>query len=349
MTTTSGVSPPEAADGDADLRGAGERRLRRAWRRGPGPALRAAGVLYALGAEARNFLHETGVLGARRASVPVISVGGLSAGGSGKTPVTAALAGELEARGRRPAVVTHGYADELEVHRRLGAGRIVVGGRDRTEAVERAADAGADLALVDSGLQHRRMARAVEVVAVGSRDARLRGRLPAGPMREGWWALGRADAVVLTRREGALPFPAGFVGWLRSRVPDAAVAACRLRPAGLVPSNRAAREVASPDPEVAVASVMHPAPFFRALRERGLDPGLRVRAPDHGRPDPDRLEAMIARAGDRGMVGTLKDVVKLEDEVGESTPLWHLRDEVAWARGRSALLRRIGRILEATA
>lgn len=336
-------------DHDLDLRRGSERRLRRAWRSGrPGPGLRAAGLLYALAAEARGFLYESGVAAARRPPIPVVSVGGLTVGGSGKTPVTAALADELEAPGRRSAVVTHGYADELAVHRRLGPDRPVLGGRDRTGAVGRAAARGADVAVVDSGLQRRRMARAVEVVAVGSRDARSRGRLPAGPMREGWWGLGRADVVVLTRRPAAPPFPGGFGAWLRERVPRAAVAACEIRAAGLAPVNRAAAAVDEPAPAVAVASVMHPEPFFRALEERGLEPGLRVRAPDHGRPDPETLRALVERAGRRGIVGTLKDVVKLEGAVGEATPVWFLRDEVAWTRGRRAMIRRVENILEET-
>ena len=329
-----------------DARPWAERRVRRAWRRGPGPGLRAAGVLYAAAAEARNFLHDVGALAARRPPVPVVSVGGLTVGGSGKTPLAAALADALDRPGRRSAVVTHGYADELAVHRRLGPDRIVVGDRDRAGAVARAAVSGADLAVVDSGFQHRRLARAADVVAVSSADARARGRLPAGPLREAWSALGRSDAVVLTRRTGAPPFPAGVRAWLEEHVPDAATAACELRPAGLVPANGAARSVERPEPAAAVASVMHPEPFFRALAERGLEPDLLVRLPDHGRPGPARLAGIVERAGDRGLVGTLKDVVKLEGPVGEDTPLWWLEDEVAWTRGRDEVTARVERILE---
>lgn len=341
----------DGADGGADTIDARpwpERRLRRAWRIGPGPGLRAAGLLYAAASEARNFLYEAGVLEARRPAVPVVSVGGLTVGGSGKTPVSAALAGAVEEPGRRAAVVTHGYADELEVHRRLGADRIVVGGRDRTAAVARAAASGADVAIVDSGFQRRRMARSVEVVVLSARDARARGRLPAGPMREAWSALGRADAVVLTRRTGGPPWPPGFRGWLEERVPEAALASCELRPGPLVPANRAAREATRPDPAVAVASVMHPEPFLRSLEDRGLAPDLFVLLPDHGRPDAGRLAAMVERAGGRGIVGTLKDVVKLEERVEEDVPLWWLADETAWSGGRAAVLGRIERILEET-
>lgn len=342
------VSPAGERPADLDLRSGPERRLRRAWREGAGPLAGAASLAYGAAAGLRGFLWDVGLLRARRTSIPVVSVGGLTVGGSGKTPLAAALADGLEERGRRPGIVTHGYEDELEVHRRLGPGRPVEGGRDRLAAVERTAARGAGVAVVDSGLQHRRLERAVEVVALGARDLRARARLPAGPLREGWSALGRADAVVLTRRPGDPPPPRGLPGWLRERLPDAVAAACEIRPAGLEPANRRAREATTPDPAAALASVMHPEPFFRALTERGLAPEVRVRLPDHGRPDPDRLAALTERAGSRGIVGTLKDVVKLEEPVDEATPLWHLRDEVAWTAGRSALLDRIEAILEET-
>lgn len=333
---------------DVDLRSGVERRLRHAWREGSGPWLGAMSLAFGAASGLRAFLWEAGVLAPRRPSIPVVSVGGLTVGGSGKTPLAAAVASGLGGRGRRPGVVTHGYEDELAVHRRLGPTRPVEGGADRAAAVERVAARGADVAVVDSGLQRRRLARAAEIVAVGARDLGARARLPAGPLREGWAALGRADAVVLTRRPADPGFPPGLGTWLRESLPDAVLAACEIRPAGLAPANRAARAVSAPDPAVALASVMHPESFFRALEESGLELEVRVRAPDHGRPEADRLEGLVQRAGERGLVGTLKDVVKLAETVGEATPLWSLEDELAWSAGRVPLLDRIERILEET-
>lgn len=350
MTGGPGDAPSgESGRESVDLRPGLERRVRRAWRRGGGGALGAAGALYAIAAEARNFAYEVGAAAPLRPPVPVVSVGGLTVGGSGKTPITASLAGMLGREGREVAVVTHGYADELAVHRRLAPRRIVVGGRDRSRAVARAAAEGAGLALVDSGLQRRRMARSVEVVTVGTADARARGRLPAGPMRESWSVLGRADAVVLTHRAGAPGFPDGFGSWLRRRLYDTPVAACELRPGELVAANRSAREARRPGPAVALASVMHAAPFFQSLEAREIDPPVRVRVSDHGRPPADRLDELVRRAGARGIVGTLKDVVKLRDAVGEATPLWYLEERRAWTRGRAAVCATIERILEETA
>lgn len=346
MSSETGARRGERA-GRLDLRPWAERRLRRAWATGGGPLLRAAALIYGAAAEARNFLHDAGVSAALRPPVPVLSVGGLTVGGSGKTPLTSDLADRLQRPDREVGVVTHGFADELQVHRRLRPDRIVEGGRARTAAVARAAAAGADLVVVDSGFQRRRLARSIDIVAVSAAEtARARRRLPAGPLREGWSALGRAEGVVLTRRPGSPSLSAGPGSWLGEHLPDTAIAACELRPGQLVPSNSAARHVERPDPAVAVASVMHPEPFFRALRDRGMAPEVAVRVSDHGLPSPAELDELVRRAGSRGMVGTLKDMVKLEGTVGEATPLWHLRDALEWTGGRRTLIERIERILE---
>lgn len=341
----------EAPRGDdprrVDLRSGPERRVRRAWRRGAGLFLRTAGLLYGAAVDARNFLYESGVLRSVRPPVPVVSVGGLTAGGSGKTPLASELAARLEGPTREVGVVTHGFADELEVHRRLRPGRIVEGDPTRIAAVARAAGAGADVVVVDSGLQRRRLARAFDVVAVsGAEAAGARRRLPAGPLRERWAELARADGVVLTRRPGTPTPTAGFHRWLRQRLPHVLSASCELHPGDLVPVNRAAGRQQEADPAVAVASVMHPEPFLHDLRSRGLTPEVVVLASDHELPSRRRLAELIDRAGERGMVGTLKDAVKLRGPVAEETPLWYVEDEVSWTRGRPALIERIERTLE---
>lgn len=330
-----------------DLRSAAELRARRAWEARPGAALRAASLLYDLAADARNLLYDVGLLAACRAPVPVVSVGGLAVGGSGKTPLAAELARWLARRGRRPAVVTHGFPDEMAVHRALNPGTPVAGGRDRLAAVERAAADGADVAVVDSGFQHRRLARSCDVVALGAAElARARRRLPAGPLRERWGALGRADAVVLVRRPNDPPEPGGVEDWLRRRVPGAVRARCELVPGELVPANRAAREAREPEPAVAVASVMHPAPFFRSLEGRIGGGFRRYVLGDHQAPDGPALDRIREDAGRGGVAGTRKDVVKLAGRLGPGIPLWCLEEEPRWGRGRRALEETIARTLD---
>lgn len=330
-----------------DLRPAAELRARRAWRGEAGAGLVAASVLYGTAADVRNYLYDVGLLAARRAPIPVVSVGGLSVGGSGKTPLTAELARWLAAEGRRPAVVTHGFPDEMAVHRALNPKVPVVGGADRTAAVARAASKGAAVAVVDSGFQHRRLARTYEVVALGSRDLRgSRRRLPAGPLRERWSALGRADAVVLVRRPDDPAVIPGAEGWLRRHLPDVLRARCRLEPGGLEPVNEAARAAPRAAPAVAVASVMHPAPFFRSLeRWQGVGERRYVLS-DHRAPDEDAIARIVEDAGSRGVVGTRKDTVKLAQRLEDDVPLWCLGERPRWEAGRQALASAVTRALE---
>lgn len=321
-----------------DVRPVWERRLRRAWREGPGPLLRAVSCVYAAGTDSRRALYDAGLVRPVRTSVPVVSVGGIAAGGAGKTPLAADLARRLALGGRRVAVVTHGYADEMGVHGTLNPDLPVVGSRDRVRAVEAAAWRGADLAVVDSGFQHRRLWRDAEIVAVGAgRSGRRPRRLPAGPYREAWGALSAADAVVVTRREASTERGEAVARWVRGRLPGVAVARCRLEPEGLRPANAAARDDDRAEPAVAVASIMNPDVFLRELRRIGISPSTEWVYPDHGAPGREESAEILAEAGERGVVGTLKDVVKLRARWGERTPLWYMGERLVWEEGGDAL------------
>lgn len=323
-----------------DLRSRSERGVRSAWRGTPGPGLRLVGALYGAIEDTRHALYDLGVLAARHPGVPVLSVGGLTVGGSGKTPLAAEIARWLRHAGRRPAVITHGFADELDVHRELGDGQLVVGGGDRERAASIASAAGADVLVIDGGFQRRSLARDLDVVAVsGAEFHRARRRLPAGPLREGWSAVARADALVVVRRAGH-PEPARATGdWLRRLRRTTAVARASLRPGRLRPANGPAA-ASRPAITVAVSSVMEPDPFLDALAARGVRPKVRFVLPDHADVDGDLAERILERAGEGGVVGTLKDRAKLVAALGNRVPVWWLGDEVEWSEGEAGLRRR---------
>ena len=155
---------------------------------------------------ARGALYDVGVLPTRASAIPALSVGNLTVGGTGKTPVSAWLVGELTARGARPAIVLRGYgSDEQLVHGRLNPGVPVVVSPDRLAGIERAAERGADIAVLDDAFQHRRARRAADVVLVSAdRWTERRRLLPAGPWREPLGALRRASLVIVTRKAAAL-------------------------------------------------------------------------------------------------------------------------------------------------
>ena len=168
----------------------------------------------------RNHWYDSGRLRAERVPARVVSVGNLTVGGSGKTPLVLWLAERLSAGGRRVAIVARGYrkeragvvvvgrsgtplvsvregGDEAVLLARRFAGPVVVG-EDRVAAARVAAgECGAELLVLDDGFQHRRLARDLDVVLV-SGDPRQERLLPAGPLREGAGALRRAGVIVAT-------------------------------------------------------------------------------------------------------------------------------------------------------
>lgn len=334
-----------------DVRPTPERRARRVWSEGPGPALRLAGHLFALASGCRNLAYDAGLAGPEEAGVPVLSVGGITVGGSGKTPVAARAARWARSEGARPAVVTHGYPDELALHRFLNPEVPALGHRDRVRAARHAAGRGADLVVVDDGFQHRRLARDLDWVVLDEEAlARPWRTLPSGPAREAWSSLSRADAVILSRRtdtpgeEGGGAVPRSAAERIRRQFPLAAVARCELRPGPLEPVNAVAEARGEPDPRVSFASIMKGEDVLHALRQRRPGIEREYLFPDHHRPSDARVEEMVRLAGGAGIVGTRKDVVKVQERVGERTPLWSTEEEVVWTSGRAGLERQLGEI-----
>lgn len=333
-----------------DLRPLAERRLRRAWSEGSGRGLRLASGLFTLAAGCREWAYEAGLVRPREAGVPVLSVGGLTVGGCGKTPLAARAARWARSAGARPVVVTRGFPDELALHRRLNPEVPAVGEKDRVLGARRAARAGAEMVVLDDGFQHRRLARDLDWVVVDEVDLEAGGRerLPSGPAREPWRALARADAVILTRRtgvprggsEGSTAPPGRIEARVRRQFPSAAVARCELRPGRLEPVNAPAAE-GDPRPRVAFASIMKGEDVLHALRRRRPEIEHEFLFPDHHRLSDARLEEMIELAGDGGIAATRKDVVKVQERVGDRTPLWSAGEELAWTGGRSLLGRQI--------
>jgi tetraacyldisaccharide 4'-kinase len=327
--------------------GNAEARVRAAWNGEAGAALRLLSAVWAVVTGTRNLLYDAGVVAARRAPLPVVSIGGLTAGGAGKTPITADMAARLERAGVRTAILTHGFEDEMAVHRRLSPHSRVYGGRDRSSLASRARDEGAQIALLDSGFQHRRLHRDLDIivldpVTLGSRLLHL----PAGPFREGLASLGRADLVILVGRPGSTSDdcePAdggkGATEAAARRLRDVEglppVVSARVHPGGFVAVTEAARTIGEPSPGLAVAGVMWPEVFFRQVRERipGLEDTLRLT--DHAKVSAGMAAAMTHRAGDGGIVCTLKDADKLVRALGETVPVWYLSEEVIWEDGQN--------------
>lgn len=288
------------------------------WRSLP---LRPLAWIYRAVIALRALLYRVGVLRAQHAGVPVVVVGNLTVGGTGKTPVAAWLARQLEARGRRVGVVLRGYGgshrggprvvtagaaaavvgDEALLHARSGV-HVVVIGADRVAAAELAAEQGAEVVVCDDGLQHVRLARQYEIAVVDGARGLGNGRmLPAGPLREPATRLESVQAVVVTDRGGRAPVE------LHCRGPLCVTARFLLGDAVNVLSGerRPLRQFAGRAPLHAVAGVGHPEAFFAALRQHGLAPQAHP-LPDHADPG----ERIAALPPDAIVLMTAKDAVK---------------------------------------
>jgi tetraacyldisaccharide 4'-kinase len=253
----------------------------------------------------RTATYRAGLLRAHEVGKPVIVVGNLTVGGTGKTPVAAWLADALSRRGNRVGVVLRGYGgrhrgvprvvglsdnpaetgDEALLHARRGV-HVVVIGADRVAAARRAIEQGAEVVVCDDGLQHRRLARDYEIVVVDAARGLGNGLpLPAGPLRESAERLESVDALVVTRRD------AREAAW-RARVRNPLLIEARFslgEAVNLVSGERRPLEAfAGAQPLYAVAAIGHPAAFFRGLHAAGLRP-VEHALRDHASLDPQAL------------------------------------------------------------
>ena len=303
--------------------------------------------IYGAASGLRNMLFDRGVLPSRRLERPVVSVGNLSVGGSGKTPFVIALGELLLARRIRFDVLLRGYrrrtrgvlavepnggaadfGDEpLLIARKLGVPVIV--GENRYEAGRLAEKKfESQMHILDDGFQHRSLARDFDIVLVAGPDFDDR-LLPLGRLREPLSALERADAIVL---------PA-----------ELATESAALRGKLLWRMKREIVMPAAPEAPVVFCGIARPQQFFAQVRTAGIAPVAEVIFRDHhayGRGDIERLLAMRAKLGAGGFVTTEKDAVNLGPLQTELQPIAIAALEVALDNPADiidTILKRIGK------
>ncbi|WP_420441049.1 tetraacyldisaccharide 4'-kinase [Candidatus Palauibacter sp.] len=340
----------EGCEGDRTLRpGRGtpvwrslERRLRDQWRR-PRAALPLRGLARVYGGvhEGRHRLYDLGLLAAHSAGIPVISVGGVTIGGSGKTPLAACIARTLQEAGHRPALLARGYTDELELLAHEAPGTSIRGHPDRLRSARRAAAEGATVAIVDDGFQHRRLFRDLNLLAL-DRDALRRtnrARLPAGPFRESWEsAVVRAHAILTTGREPWTAELSRFDGELRARIghltPGVPVATAVFGHGPPEAASAGARNWrGSPAPRVALTGIMKPNLFFAQAGAACASVREQLALSDHGVPSPRERTAVTRAAGRGGVLTTRKDLSRLGPLFDPDLPIWVLPETLTWKAG----------------
>lgn len=312
-------------------------------------ALAPAEAAYRLATGVRNASYARGWIRVERAGVPVISIGNLLVGGSGKTPVTAWLAAELRRRGARPAILHGGYAaDEPALHRRWNPDVPVLTGRDRVARGREAEAGGVGVLILDDGFQHRRLGRDLDLVLVPAESWTARPRLlPRGPWREPPESLRRADAVAITRREATAAEAARVAAEVERFARRATVAVIALVPAGWRrPGRGGTLATEAPAGEtVAVAGIAEPEHFRANAATAGARVADALWFPDHHCYTAGEVEGIERAAAGRAVVTTAKDAVKLCG-FETSLDLWVLEQKVVPEQGAQDLLTLLDPLLE---
>jgi len=299
-------------------------------------------AVYGAGVAARSVLYDRGWFRSRCVPVPVISVGNLTAGGSGKSPMTGWIATRLRAEGLTTAVVSRGYGgthtgaatvvssgdgpivgagvggDEpvMLAHRTRGV-PIVVARRRIEGALLAMKRFGARCIVLDDGFQHRSLRRDIDLLLFDGVDPVGNGRLlPDGPLREPLAAAGRAHAAVMTRADRATPDQRRRLeSLLAPHAPDIPLFISRGVPGGLVAPDGATAPAVSlaGRPVICTAGIARPDVFFDDVAALGARVVRRFPFPDHHRFSRSDLETLAAAATDCGaewIVTTEKDLAR---------------------------------------
>lgn len=283
--------------------------------------------LYGLVSACRRFLYSNGLLPTHQAEVPVIIVGNITAGGTGKTPVVIWLVRELQRYGFSPGIVSRGYGgsqskstmrvdansdpgvvgDEPVLLARRTSCPVVVDA-DRVRAAAMLVEDGVDVIVGDDGMQHYRLGRDYEICVIdGSRGLGNRRLLPAGPLRESPQRLDRVDQLLVNgRMHNSSELSVTEQNALRFDL--VATEACKLNGSLSRSLHRFADTTVH-----AVAGIGNPKRFFDLLRMHGIE------VIEHPRADHAPLTAKDLTFGDNfNVFMTEKDAVKLGDDVADN-------------------------------
>jgi tetraacyldisaccharide 4'-kinase len=274
--------------------------------------------------------------GIRRAAIPVVSIGNLTVGGTGKTPMVALVARLVKESGRPCAIFSRGYGSQaggpneeaLELAR-LCPGALVLQNPDRLQAIEpwAAANPGG-VAILDDGFQHRRLARDLDVVLIDATVPFGHGHvLPRGLLREPLSALRRASLLIVTRADQVAAaelerLKQDLARRVQGRVP---ILVAEHRPTQLFLLDGTSQELARlrGQPIAAACGIGNPTAFRRTLENLGADVRVFRSYPDHHAYTLDDLNTLLAAceaAGVKTLVTTGKDLVKWQSLLGKTIP-----------------------------
>lgn len=327
--------------------------------------LMPCGYLYACITDIRVWLYQRGVFSSSRAHVPVICVGNLVAGGTGKTPVVSWILDYTRQQGYRAAVISRGYASDPALHSRklseeqakarrvdikaaggnvraariygdepvLLASRhpesIVVVAPQRADGVRYIQNHhDVDLIILDDAFQHLALRRDLDLVLLDARRPLGNGHvIPAGLMRERRSALKRADMLLMTRYDPEAGIPVVYPETADSKP----IIHVSYRLAGYAIDLNGARISLTDLSDMnlcAFAGIADPDDFFASLHRYGIHPVCAVPFEDHATYNAQRMEYILAACnGADALITTEKDAVKLDPE-SLSLPCYYVPLEI---------------------
>ena len=306
--------------------------------------------IYTAAIKLRNRRFDAGK-NVRRLPKPVISVGNLTAGGTGKTPVVRWLCEELRAAGYHPAVLMRGYksrggtSDEQQMLESMlndGVRENIVVHADPDRyaggSAVLAAHPGVDVFVLDDGFQHRQLARDFDLVLLSGVEAFGFGHVhPRGLLREPLCGLRRADAVLITRADEESSSYITAIALAKRRYSKAPVFQASHAHVGIKFGNDTLPLDALAGKRVlAFCGIGNPESFFRQVAERaGVLAGSRAFADHHayGGEDLAALQKQAAAAGAEVLVTTEKDWVKLKSFAAGAIPVWRVEMAVQFRKG----------------
>jgi tetraacyldisaccharide 4'-kinase len=311
---------------------------------------------YGAATRLRALAYAKGILPRRRLPGVVISVGNLTVGGTGKTPMVLWVAERLTAEGKNAAILTRGYrgreqggernsgdtpltllSDEVQIMRARLGDRVAFGvGADRFARGRELAQRGVEWFILDDGFQHLQLARDVDIVLVDATNPFGGGRLlPSGRLREPRRALARADIIVITRSSHAPAVDAAIrrdsgapVFYARAHLD--LVRTLREGYPGAEDGKARGRKL------FAFCGIGNPSAFLADLRDWGFQIAGYKFFPDHHRyrqQDVQDIQREAGRAGAEGAICTEKDIFNLADIRWGESGLWYCRISMRPDRG----------------
>jgi tetraacyldisaccharide 4'-kinase len=272
----------------------------------------------------RGLAYRRGWLAVHDLPLPSVAVGNLTVGGSGKTPIAIWIARHYVDGGLIPGILLRGYGrDEMLVHQHDVPRAVVIADPDRAAGAERALARGAQVLVLDDAYQRLDVRRDLNILVMSAETTRaVRWALPAGPWRESWKALDRADAVIVTRKRATREAAHALAQEIEGRVQGpVAIAHLGLRSLeGLVSGAKAPAHALSGKRVVAASGIADPDAFVAQVKGTGAAVQVATWKDHHDYRDED--VAWLAHAARRAdhVVITQKDAVKLRDRWPHAVP-----------------------------